>query len=746
MTKLFKTRKDFYYKIIAFSIVTIFSFILNEDNYIRINPFRKLELDMLDRKFNARERASVSDSTDVIIISIDQNSYDQIPSPYNTWPWPRNFYAKVIENLNQAGVKAIGIDILLANKDRFSNSNDSLLVSVIKKYRNVILAGKIDVNRESLQEISDNSSGFTAVIRKMDENFGSVFYQADSSIGIVQVAADYDEIFRRYKPFVYSAIYNIKIPTFSFAILNKLYKKNTQFTAINKENYFLYEDIKIPKYDRNSFLINFYGIEPGKNFKYISFIDVLDDKEFETIDEIELNESINTWDNPDYGLKQSGLFKDKIVIIGSTMPEDKDMLPVAVSKGNLKGDNIMYGAEFHATVLQNLLWKHFLYIIPSYLNFLFTALFSFLAFFGSIFLRQSSIKSGFLVEISNFLFFIFSIIGVYYFSIFLFVHFSLVLFVFPLFTAVTFGYVASTAYNFITAKYQNVVIKKLFEHYVNKHLVNELINNPEKLALGGQTKELSILFMDLKNFTSFSENLSPKQLVSIMNTYLNEMTEIIMSNNGTLDKYIGDAIMAFWGAPIDNKDHAYYSCLTAVKMQNRLSELSELWKKDGLRNIEAKIGINSGNVIVGNIGSKKRFDYTVMGDDVNLGSRLEGVNNIYGTGILISEKTYEKCKSKIKCREIDTIRVKGRNRSVKIYELLAVDTFTVKSKNEGFQNFENGLNLYKSRLFAEAIKYFQKEYDEIKDETSRIYIERCQKYLDNPPPENWDGVFSIESK
>ena len=211
-----------------------------------------------------------------------------------------------------------------------------------------------------------------------------------------------------------------------------------------------------------------------------------------------------------------------------------------------------------------------------------------------------------------------------------------------------------------------------------------MLRNPDEVSLGGSRKEITVFFSDIRGFTAISETISPEELVTIINEYFNLMSRVILEYKGTIDKYIGDAIMAFWGAPLTLEDHAYYACLTALEQKRKLLILQKSWEKRQLPHIDIGIGLNSGYAVVGNMGSSYRMEYTCMGDTVNLASRLEGLNKSYGTSIIISENTYEKVKEKVYARELDRIRVKGKMESVTIYELLGLkdDSNFNKLKND----------------------------------------------------------------
>jgi adenylate cyclase len=233
-------------------------------------------------------------------------------------------------------------------------------------------------------------------------------------------------------------------------------------------------------------------------------------------------------------------------------------------------------------------------------------------------------------------------------------------------------FTAITTYKVLTEQKEKKFIKQTFSKFVSKSVVDELLKYPEKLKLGGEKKILTVLFSDIRGFTSISEKVTPEALVDHLNEYLQEMTDVVIEYNGTLDKYVGDEIMAFWGAPIPQEDHALRACKAAVEMMNKLHKLNEKWMELGKPELDIGIGLNTGDMVVGNMGSSSRMDYTLMGDNVNLGARLEGTNKVYKTNIIISEFTYEHVKEDIIARELDLIRVKGKELPVKVYELIDI--------------------------------------------------------------------------
>lgn len=303
-------------------------------------------------------------------------------------------------------------------------------------------------------------------------------------------------------------------------------------------------------------------------------------------------------------------------------------------------------------------------------------------------------------------------------------------------------------YKFNTAEKKRRFIKGAFEHYLNPAVVAEIAKNPDMLELGGKEMELTAFFSDVAGFTTISEQLSAHELVELLNQYLTAMTDILLGYNGHLDKYEGDAIMGVFGAPIHYADHAAKACFVALEMQARLNEMRVRWKAEGMPELCARIGINSGPMVVGNMGSKDVFNYTVMGDAVNLASRLEGVNKQYGTNIMISEFTYALCKDDVLVREIDLIRVKGKAKPVSIYEVLARTNGSLpEDLAQTVDCFARGLAAYREKRWENAIEFFQEALAVRPDDgPSLTYLKRCRDYASAPPPDDWDGVFIMKSK
>ncbi len=710
------------------SIVILFV----QDPFLELGFFERTSLTFIDRAFEERGPLPYpKDSLEVVIISISDKSETTVPERF---PFPRSYYARAVRNLNRAGARAIGIDLTFEQPDIRGPHHDDELFQAIKEYRNVVVAGKTDLVEQE------------ATIERVDENFHSIFYTADSSIGSVFVPNDVDGVYRRYMPFAKMPQQERYIPSFAFAVLNKSIGLPSTAHAENTDDHFIVGNMLIPKFDDVSMLINYHGFA-GKTFKDFDIVNVLDDSLFQTVEERELNTSINVFDDPNFGLLHDGTFKDKIVLIGPYFSESKDLFNVSVSESGAEDKNLMYGVELHANALQTLIHRNFLSTLPAVRESFLIILLSVLTFAGVTWMK--SIKSRFdaayevlAVLLSGGL--IYAILQIYYI---VFARYDLILPVVPLIAAVVMNYVGSAVYQYLTERKQKTMIKGMFSQYLNPTVVNELIAHPEKLRLGGEKKELTVFFSDIASFTNFSEKLDAVDLVGILNEYLSGMTEIILKNDGTLDKYVGDAVMAVWGAPMPLPNNAMSACRAALQMQDKIDEIAARWEKEGKPKLLVRMGLNTDFMVVGNVGGSSRFDYTVIGDAVNLGSRMEGANKTYGTRIMISERTHELVKDELLCRELDYLIVKGKTQPIRVYELIGDRKDIQDELKEVTEIYNLGLMFYRERKFKKAIDEFQFALKiHPNDGPSQLYLMRSRAYLKKAPPKDWNGVFELKTK
>jgi adenylate cyclase len=286
-----------------------------------------------------------------------------------------------------------------------------------------------------------------------------------------------------------------------------------------------------------------------------------------------------------------------------------------------------------------------------------------------------------------------------------------------------------------------------FSYYVPRDLVRAMLQSGQEAALQGQTREMTVYFSDIAGMTSMAEAMAPDELVRLLSRYFDEMTQVIAAQGGTVDKFIGDAIMAFWGAPVPEADHAARACETALRSQRKLAQLRSAPDVSGLANIRARIGIATGDALVGNVGSHDRFNYTVMGDTVNLASRLEGLNKLYGTQILISDLAYQAVREHIVARPVGVVRVKGKSQCVEVWEPLCLASEDDAVARELARLFGEGLEAYLARDFRGAAEQYKAAlHVRPEDRPSAVLLERCREFLIAPPPEEWSGVYVATEK
>lgn len=428
--------------------------------------------------------------------------------------------------------------------------------------------------------------------------------------------------------------------------------------------------------------------------------------------------------------KKAEFFKDKNVILGATAMGIYDLRNTPV-------DANYPGPEIHQTVLDNLLNQQYFSRPAKEKFYLPLFLFFYGLFFSLLLFSEGALNSAIILAF-------FTIAGAGT-DFYLFVYRKMVIssFFFVLLTFLIF--LAMLIYKYLSEERKKNEIRKIFSKYVSPAVVDELLKDTKNLELGGRKQNMTAYFSDIRGFTAFSEKLDPQTLSQVLNEYLTPMTEIVFRNKGTLDKYMGDAIMAFFGAPVNYKDHAYHACLSALESMKKLADINVVFKEKGWPEINIGIGINTGEMSVGNMGSQIVQNYTIMGDAVNLASRLEGATKEYGVKILISETTRKSLDDSIVTRYVDTLRVKGKSLPVEIYEVL--------SRKENFTNFEDlkiyqeAMALYRSQNFVEAKNIFSILASKNgSDALVQLYIVRCEDFINEPPPYNWDGVFDLKTK
>ena len=350
------------------------------------------------------------------------------------------------------------------------------------------------------------------------------------------------------------------------------------------------------------------------------------------------------------------------------------------------------------------------------------------------------------------------LIGYSYLSFWLFSNQNIWIDLFGPMLTLVLGYLGITVYNYIQEEKNKQFLKESFGTYVSPELIDQMYDSGEEPSLGGEEGYHTAFFTDIQSFSAFSEKLTASDLVYLLNEYLTDMTDVLLENKGTLDKYIGDAIVAFYGAPIPIEDHELWACKTAIIMQDNLAVLRKKWTEEGDRwpeivhNMQNRIGISSGQMVTGNMGSEARMNYTMMGDNVNTAARLESSAKQYGVYIQIADSTYQAVKDQVVVRDLDNVKVMGKNEPVKVWELISEKGKEPDIYKKILPAYHEALDLYKNQEWSKAIEAF-KASDELEDmfggrktNPSRIYIPRCEHYLQNSPGDDWDGVWTLTSK
>ncbi len=422
--------------------------------------------------------------------------------------------------------------------------------------------------------------------------------------------------------------------------------------------------------------------------------------------------------------------KGAIVFVGATAYDLHDNLLVPTSFGLP-----MPGVEVHANILDTLLDRHWLSAVPSSAQ---AAVLVLLGLLVGLLVWKLRAKWNLPLTV---LIWIIVLVA----SLILFDRGWIYGILWPT-VVMVLAYAAVTLERKISAEREKKQLKQAFSQYVSKSVVDSILADPGKLKLGGERKRMSVLFSDICGFTSISEGLSPEKLVELLNRYLNRMTEIVFEERGVLDKYIGDAVMAFWNAPLEQPHHAECAVRTALKMQSVLDQMN-INKDFGDVEIRIGVGINTGDMVVGNVGGDMRFDYTVIGDNVNLGSRLEALTRQYKVGVILTESTKEELNSNILCRKLDKVAVKGKKEPVVIYEaIVEVHAATAEQKKLA-QDFESALEKYFERDFSGA----KSSCDAVlavspEDFPTQNLKDRCDHFISEPPPADWVGTWVYTKK
>ncbi|MDH4225319.1 MAG: adenylate/guanylate cyclase domain-containing protein, partial [Deltaproteobacteria bacterium] len=674
---------------------------------------------MMDKKwvdYIQKERDVQPHSSDVVIVTVDAKSVDK----YGRWPWPRSRMAELVAALNDHyKVTTIGFDIVFSEPEQQSGrqaaeillskfkkagiggggaekfkkditswmtdmDGDSKFASTIAKRPNTILGFFFNNDPETITHLTEeNKKAASGLIQGSEVNwvegiipFGAIheglypetnipkIVKGGHLSGFFNMVPDPEDgmvrrvhLLMRHNNNVYPSLdLQMLRHYFGDAPISVLADENSGIMEIDVGDMPIYPNLD------GSILLNYKG--PSQTFPHYSIYDVVE----RTLPVEALEGKLVL-----VGATETGIYDLRTAPVGAEYP----------------------GVEVHATLLDNLITGT--YFSFSAANDLLTAVLLLVVglLLGFILPRLKNIYGTLLTVV----------LVVVYLAIHRWMVMELLTWTSAFFVVMEILLVwgAITLYQFLVSDRDKRFIKGAFQQYLSPQVIEQLMDNPNLLKLGGERRVMTAFFSDVAGFSSISEVLEPEQLVALLNEYLTEMSNIIMKFGGTVDKYEGDAIIAFFGAPIPYEDHAVRGCLVALEMQHRLKEMRDVWKEQGRPELTMRVGLNTGTMVVGNMGSENRFDYTMMGNAVNLASRLEGANKNYGTHNCMSEMTYEPVKDQIEGREMDLIRVMGISTPVRIYEILSKKGELSESVAQGVSHFEKGLELYRAQQWDKAI-------------------------------------------
>jgi adenylate cyclase len=688
--------------------------------------FERFEAETLDSRFLAKVKQQMSARRgdvieDIVIVDIDQRSLDKLGLYAQ---WPRSHHARVIDYLKREGAAVIAFDILFMERDERA-AYDSALVASVARAGNVVNALAFSAaNPEAFlppmlaapqqfeaQRFALDLPAHTPITFPQEERFSGKFfelYNRSAKLGFVNFLDSKEDAIRRMPLFMSFAgkIY----PAFALAAVVQRLGLSAQEVTISAEREVWLGGapgprLRVPVNRRGEMLVNYQG--GFQSFRYLSYVDVME------------------------GRLEAGFFKNKIALIGTSAPGLYD-LRVAPFQNNFPG------VEIHANMIHNVLSQDFIWQEPAASSVVMLALLAVLTGVIALLLTPwaSLAFTGFIAA---------GYIGLTFWA---FVYRNAWMAEVEPVLAIALTLLLGMIYRYLSEEREKNLIYGMFGNYLSDNLVRAILRRPAMLKLGGERKFATAFFSDIKDFTEISERLTPDEMIMQLNEYLSVMSDIVLKYGGYLDKYVGDAIVAGFGLPLDLEDHAERACFAALEMQEGLVTLRNKWRNEMKPLFEARIGVNTGLMIAGNIGGQTRSNYTMIGDSVNLASRLEGVNKMYGTRIIISEETFESAKSKIIARELDAVRVKGKSRPVRIFELIARRDHGVTTNQAAvIKHFARGLEYYRLQDWRNAVLQFRRVLDLNKEDGPAIeFLRRCEVFMQSPRPANWDGVFEMLGK
>ncbi|HHZ78237.1 MAG TPA: CHASE2 domain-containing protein [Candidatus Lambdaproteobacteria bacterium] len=632
---------------------------------------------------------------EIVIVDTEEQFFEE----YGSWPLKRADIAKLTTNLKKLGAKVTAIDFLMDFPNGYDE--DPILAEALEKGGNTIIVAQLEFGKDGkFKEVNYPTETLKVAAESGYTNHTLIGNKLSRVRFFPQQIKDHN-----IWPFAIKTLAMYK------GVEPKL--ENGQLTI---------GDIVVPLDPFNDLWVDFPSLPPTATFLAkdtpagISAAEILFELEGIPDDE---------WDEETEELQE--MIRGKIVLVGDTSEVSHDIFTSPIGE--------VYGIEFLADTITTLMKNAPIRPASSGSEML-VLLILFICF----------VLVALIPKYENALFFL--IIATYTgFGVFTYVYYGVAYSMSYSLIACVLSTVTINLYLFMMERKQKGFIKGAFSQYLSPTVIDQIVANPDMLKLGGEKREMTPFFSDIQGFSTISEGLTPEELVQLLNEYLTAMCDIISSHHGTIDKFEGDAIIAFWGAPLDLPNHATVACYATIEMQKRSVELRKMLREQNRPLLYTRMGLNSGPVVVGNMGSAERMDYTMMGDVVNLAARLEGANKFYKTYSMISGSTYELVKDDVDSRQLDIIRVVGKNEPVPVHELLARKNETSSEMSGVVEQYLKGLKLYQDRNFADAVKEFEKVLTiDPDDGPSQTYVKRCAMFIETPPEKDWDGVFTFTEK
>ncbi|MEO5350325.1 MAG: adenylate/guanylate cyclase domain-containing protein [Magnetococcus sp. YQC-3] len=629
----------------------------------------------------------------VVLVNTDEKFFKE----YGSFPLRRTDVGKIAENLRALGARVVAVDLLMDFPSSYGE--DQPTAESFKKAGNVLLVSQADFQKNTFIKLNKATPVLEEVTKNGYTNISSQSAVV-TSLSRLKVHASVVEQAKGW-PFAVQAL------AMYLGVEPRLENNVLQ----------LGKEITVPLDQFGNFYIDFPALPSGNKFLSQSAgLSALDFINIEKLDDDERME-LSAW------------VKDKLVLLGDTSEVSHDWFDTPVG--------MVYGVEIIADSIHTLLRNAPLRPASDQVEMLsLLAMLCVMLLAGLI--ASPAVRSLLIVLLAA---------GLVAMATYLYIRTGMVISLSYGLTALFLGFLIINLRYYLLEMGQKQMIKGAFGQYLSPKVVEILVKDPSKLRLGGESREMTAFFSDVAGFSTISEKLTPEELVQLLNEYLTAMCDIIARTDGTVDKFEGDAIIAFWGAPLDQPNHATLACYACIDMAKHMVQMREKLLAEGRPKMTVRMGVNSGRMVVGNMGSKQRMDYTIMGDAVNLAARLEGANKFYNSGTMISDATYQQAKEHIEARELDVVRVVGKNEPVIIYQLLDRKGELDPTMAEILVRYNHAREAYKAKDFATALQRFETILElDPNDGPGLAYIARCKEYLENPPPADWDGVFQFTSK